>query len=78
MRAKYGITVSDRDRLFEGQGGVCAICETDTPDERGWVVDHCHTSKSVRGILCHHCNVMLGMARDNPATLAAAISYLGK
>jgi hypothetical protein len=27
-------------------------------------------------MLCHQCNVLLGMARDDPSVLAAAIEYL--
>jgi hypothetical protein len=30
----------------------------------------------VRGLVCHPCNVMLGMARDSVQTLWNAIKYL--
>lgn len=76
MMTKYGITVAERDTLFKVQGCVCAICKTDSPDIRGWAVDHCHGTNEVRGILCHPCNLILGNAGDNTATLAAAITYL--
>jgi len=66
--------------MFAAQGSVCAICLGSSPNKGGqdWVVDHCHTSLKVRGILCHHCNILLGGAKDNPTTLSAAITYLGK
>lgn len=73
---RYGITLEQRDALFTSQGSVCAVCASDTPGGKGWHVDHCHRTQAVRGILCHHCNLMLGNAKDNPATLAAAITYL--
>lgn len=41
-------------------------------------IDHCHTTGKIRGVLCHHCNRMLGGARDNPETLAKAIEYLSR
>ncbi len=56
---------------------ACAICRTDTPG-RQWFVDHCHTVNRVRGILCGHCNSVLGYAKDDPAILKSAIKYLGR
>jgi hypothetical protein len=78
LRRQYGISLEERDALLLGQGGVCAICLRGTPTSIGWVVDHCHKAGNVRGILCANCNTALGMVKDNPATLAAAITYLGK
>lgn len=78
LKRLYGITIEQRDALFEAQGRVCAICGTDEPSGVNWHVDHCHSSKAVRGILCHRCNLMLGNARDNPDTLLKAVTYLGK
>ena len=53
--------------------GVCHICgdPLTTPH-----VDHCHTTGLVRGILCNNCNTGIGMFRDNPELLRAAIDYL--
>jgi hypothetical protein len=65
--------------MFDAQGRVCAVCSTDTPtSKKGWATDHCHTTGRVRGILCSHCNVMLGMSCESADTLQAAITYLGK
>lgn len=74
----YGITLEEREELLLKQGGVCAICSADNPRriKADWAVDHCHDTGSVRGILCHPCNLMLGHAHDNPAALVAAITYL--
>lgn len=69
--------MDQQDALFVSQGSACAICRTPTPTGRGWHVDHCHTTQKVRGVLCHHCNTGLGMFRDSPTALAAAITYLG-
>jgi hypothetical protein len=40
------------------------------------VVDHCHASGSVRGLLCHNCNRALGLPKDSDEVLQRAISHL--
>ncbi|MCX5119230.1 endonuclease VII domain-containing protein [Micromonospora sp. NBC_00362] len=40
------------------------------------VVDHCHNSAKVRGLLCVACNSAIGQMDDSPDRLAAAIRYL--
>lgn len=40
------------------------------------VVDHCHDSGKVRGLLCSGCNRALGYFRDSPTALRAAADYL--
>ena len=42
------------------------------------VVDHCHSTGSLRGYLCQQCNVGLGNLGDNQAGLMRAIRYLCK
>lgn len=79
IKQRYGITVEQKEALLTAQGGRCAICGTSEPSTAtGWHVDHCHSTRAVRGILCQPCNNMLGMAKDNIATLKSAIKYLGE
>lgn len=72
---KYGLTVADYDALFSAQGGVCAICKR-PPDKKRLAVDHCHTTGTVRGLLCAPCNVSLGSFGDDPRVLLEAAKYL--
>jgi hypothetical protein len=66
-------------KLLKEQGGVCAICSTDTPGGRGqFHADHDHNTNQPRGVLCHNCNVALGNFKDNPELLQKAIEYLNK
>lgn len=78
---KYGLTVEQYDWVVEIQGGLCAICgkppETGNGAKYGRLsVDHDHATGQVRGLLCHHCNLMLGNAGDDPYTLLRGVIYL--
>lgn len=76
LRAQYGITPDDVDRMVEKQGGGCAICEKDLSDKKERRIDHNHETGLVRGILCHHCNTMLGYGIDDPQILESGARYL--
>lgn len=56
--------------------GFCECCGTSSPGSRGWHLDHCHSTKRFRGIICSSCNWMLGHAKDNPKRLQVAVRYL--
>ena len=72
LRSKYGITLAQYEQMLEEQRGQCFICSS----EQKLFVDHCHTTGRVRGLLCHHCNLVLGHAMDNPSILRLAANYL--
>jgi len=74
---KTGFTPELFNQRLEEQGGICAICGTDKPGGQGdWQADHCHNTKIPRGLLCWHCNVALGLMKDNPERLRNAAAYL--
>lgn len=73
FRKTYGLTLDELNGLADSQGGLCAICGT--KPERP-VVDHCHESGKVRGILCDTCNRCLGLLKDDPTVLMSAAAYL--
>ena len=80
LRAKYGITLKDWQRMFREQGECCAICKSKSPNHGSgqFVVDHDHEFGNIRGILCGKCNVMLGQANDDHGILFDAAMYLIK
>ncbi len=81
---RYKMTTEEFEALFAKQGGVCAICRkilnpaasrkgekvSDRP-----VIDHCHTTGKVRGILCHGCNMWLAKV-EHPNWIERALAYL--
>jgi hypothetical protein len=74
----YSISMDEYESMLLRQKGVCAIC--DTPDPKGptskFVVDHCHDTGKIRGLLCNHCNTGLGKLGDSVESLRKVIRYL--
>ena len=76
MKKHHGITVADYNRLYDEQGGCCAICGVERPNGtiRGLYVDHCHETGKIRGLLCPPCNFRMSVV-DNPDWLAKGQAY---
>jgi len=76
----YGITLEERNDMFAGQDGRCAICDghmtLEGRKKDSAHVDHCHTTGEVYSLLCNGCNTGLGSLGENPVILAKAIQYL--
>lgn len=72
------MTQDDWDKMYDEQGGVCALCQT--PDRTGrhgkLSVDHCHETGRVRGLLCTACNSALGLLGDTPKAMERVLAYL--
>lgn len=72
-----GMTPDEIQNLLHQQGGCCAICgSTDPQHDKGWNIDHCHTTGAVRFILCGPCNRGLAAFRDNPESMRKAADLL--
>lgn len=72
LKRAYGIDEFFFDSLLKKQSRRCAICS----DRTKLVVDHCHKTKIIRGLLCCRCNSMIGMAKESKRILREAIAYL--
>jgi recombination endonuclease VII len=46
LKANYGISLDDYERMLERQGGVCAICKQKSDETL--CVDHCHRTRKLR------------------------------
>ena len=62
--------------LMQGMG--CAVCGSEDPGHKKYdfVVDHNHETGAPRGLLCHCCNVGIGMLKERTENFTNAITYL--
>ena len=74
-KSRYGITLSDFERMNAEQFGLCKICKS-PPTRRYLSVDHDHITGKVRGLVCQDCNIGLSKFKDNPNMMDRAIKYL--
>ena len=62
--ARYGLNRKQQQELLESQNHKCGICEQEVElfvnNNQAGVIDHCHETGNVRGILCGPCNTVLG------------------
>jgi len=68
---KYGITQLEYDDMLIAQNGVCGICMGKS--DKQLAVDHDHKTGRIRGLLCHKCNMSLGVLEDK---LEMVVDYL--
>lgn len=81
LRKNYKMSLEEYQKLFDSQKGLCKICgqvgfAIATNQRQMVVIDHCHTTGKVRGLLCHNCNRALGLFQDKISNLENAIQYL--
>lgn len=70
----HGLSLYQLKSLLATQCGKCLICKASA----ALVIDHCHATGKVRGLLCNSCNLGLGFFRDSIDSLTSAIEYLSQ
>jgi len=78
LKRRFGITLAQYNELLSKQNNACPGCLRVFTKELFPVVDHCHKTGAVRGLLCTFCNRAVGLAKDNPDTLRAMAAYVRK
>lgn len=76
LKRKFNITARQYDQILQIQNGVCKICSKINKNGRRLAVDHDHKTGKVRGLLCLHCNAILGYSKESIEILYNAIKYL--
>lgn len=77
LKKIYGITMEQYEEMLAAQHYGCKICGI-SPEEHGksLVVDHCHNTRKVRGLLCNHCNIGIGHLKEDLGNFRKAMQYL--
>lgn len=77
LRYKYNLTLKQHKQMYFEQNGCCVICGQPVPyDEIS--TDHNHTTNKVRDLLCHRCNILVGIIENNFILINPTIKYLKK
>lgn len=74
LQQKFGIGEREYKQLLKLQGGLCALCGRKSRAKL--VVDHDHSTGRIRKLLCHSCNLGLGLLGDSPDRLRAGADYI--
>jgi hypothetical protein len=84
LKRNYGMTYKQYQEMLIEQDSKCFLCGgpgflmNKERHKLALVVDHCHETGKVRGLLCHNCNRALGLFKDNPDVLIKAAEYVRK
>ncbi len=72
---RHNITPEKYLLMLNSQENKCLICGEIMEHPQ---IDHNHKTNKIRGLLCRNCNLVLGLTRENTATLLRAIDYLNR
>lgn len=83
-KRKYGITHAEYLKMCEDNNFKCSICGVKKLTSGNGIIgssevlvlDHCHETNKIRGVLCFDCNFGLGFFKDNILNLVSAHLYL--
>lgn len=76
-RRFYNLEPSEYKALLDLCDNKCMICGNNHKDKT-LHIDHCHNTRIVRGLLCHHCNTAIGLFNENVDIMLQAIKYLNE
>lgn len=81
LKSTYGISIDQYEDMRVAQQYRCYICnkhENEIPNAGPTAlnVDHCHTTGSIRKLLCMSCNIALGKLNDDVNLLQRCIEYV--
>jgi hypothetical protein len=76
LRKNFDLTIEDYARMLHAQDRKCAACGDALAMNKKTHVDHCHATGKVRAILCHHCNISLGLMQESPDRMRSLIAYI--
>jgi len=69
---KYGISSLDREIAFKNQNYKCKICKV---QDKNLHIDHNHTTRKFRALLCGNCNTAYGLLKENELYFTSYYSF---
>jgi len=83
LKAEWGLVPEDYYRMLKEQNDKCLICGIDedtykktSVHQQRFVIDHCHLTDTLRGLLCSKCNQGIGLLNDSSEVTRKASIYL--
>jgi len=78
LMRKYGITVADKELMWNKQNGNCAVCSLPMKHvfDRDCCVDHDHVTLKVRGLIHWYCNIIVGVFETKPVLFDQVHQYI--
>lgn len=87
LKMTHGMSPADWQAMRDAQGGCCYLCREPLSDvTKEIAIDHDHSccpsgsscAGCRRGLACHGCNMLIGIARDDPGRLIMIAENLRK
>lgn len=81
LKSKYGISEEQYFDMLSKQGDKCGLCtnmESGSATSPWMHVDHNHVTGEIRGLLCHNCNIAIGMIEKNNIDLDLIRKWIEK
>ncbi len=76
LKRKFNLSEEQAIEVVRNHKGPCEICGRQGHTKRSLVVDHCHKTGKVRGLICTLCNVILGQSGESPELLRKLADFL--
>lgn len=77
IRSRYLVDDVTAKYWWERSQTSCEICSKPWEDgQEKLCIDHDHSTGKIRGVLCKHCNHVLGHSREDSKILYNSIAYL--
>lgn len=77
LKRKYNISLEHYNQMLIEQNHKCKICNIDEVKlTKKLAVDHDHKTGFIRGLLCHSCNVAIGLLQESAEIIEKAAKYI--
>lgn len=80
LKHRYGIDSETYEAMLAAQEGCCAICRKPSGETKATrlYVDHNHSTKTTRQLLCPGCNTAVGVVEKDIERFEKVVDYLVK